>query len=102
MGPSNLNVPGNPGIMNNSNAPIPLSEGTGMQAQDALQALLAMATNLNSFSSQQNNHGNSETQSNATHNQSTYLNILVEDVLLFTVGSRDDALPRTTCQTKRR
>ncbi|KAF0475811.1 hypothetical protein F8M41_024513 [Gigaspora margarita] len=88
--------------MTSGNASIPLPEGTGVQAQDALQALLTMAANLNSFGTQHNVQSGSEIQGNTTYNQPAYINIPVEDVPLFVVGSRDDAQSYNTMHRTKR
>ncbi|RIB17314.1 hypothetical protein C2G38_2142657 [Gigaspora rosea] len=59
----NLIAPSGSIIINNSNTSIPLPESTEIQAQDALQALLAMASNLNSFGTQYNVQSSFKTQS---------------------------------------
>lgn len=96
MVPQNLAAPNGPSIVNNGNTSMPIPESIGTQIQDVLQALLAIAANLNSFGTQHNAQNSSETQNNIVYNQPTYINIPVEDMLLFAVGSCDDPPGSTT------
>ncbi|CAG8556112.1 1723_t:CDS:2, partial [Dentiscutata heterogama] len=78
---------------NNSNISPGLNSASETQQQEALQTLLAMAASLTP--NQQNNIENQ----NPPNSQPTFLNIPVEDVAIFAVGTQED---KSSISTTRR